>query len=57
MKISDLREIIRSARSGDAEIEFEHAGQKAHVTGYTIERNVDGSTKAIILKTGEFKKE
>ena len=52
MLISELRKIIRSA-SGEAEVEFEHAGKKAHVTGYTVERNLDGSTKALTLKTSE----
>jgi hypothetical protein len=55
MKASELRKIIRTA-SADAEVEFEHGGKKAHVTGYTVEKNVDGSTKAVVLKTGEYEK-
>lgn len=51
MNVSDLRKILNQSRNNDAEIEFEHGGQKSRVTGYTVEKNVDGSTKAILLKT------
>lgn len=52
MKVSELRKILNSARGTDAEVEFEHHGEKSRITGYSVERNVDGTTKAILLKTG-----
>lgn len=51
MKTSELRKIINAAKGPDVEINFEHAGKTSAITGYTVERNVDGTTKAILLKT------
>lgn len=50
MTVSELRKILKNG-SLETEVEFEHHGKKVAITGYTVERAVDGSATGILLKT------